>query len=114
MFSCRIFRRMRINSVAYRGLPDPARLVLLSGALPMSRKNRLYAALHTSLESLEHRLMLAAQLIKDVNPAGDTTSDPPVLFQLNASTALFVHDDGVSGDELWKTNGTPGGTHLVK
>src|SRR3954454_17762036 len=66
-------------------------------------------------ETLERRLLLAAQLIKDVNPNGaGNPADEPALVQLNASTALFTYDDGIHGDELWKTDGTPAGTQLVK
>ena len=74
-----------------------------------NRHNRRYH------ESLERRLLLAAQMIKDINQNGASNpADEPVLYALNSSTALFTYDDGVHGDELWKTDGTPTGTQLVK
>jgi len=30
------------------------------------------------------------------------------------NTILFASDDGVSGEELWATDGTPAGTWMVK
>jgi ELWxxDGT repeat protein len=74
-----------------------------------NRHNRRYH------ESLERRLLLAAQMIKDINQNGASNpADEPVLYALSSSTALFTYDDGVHGDELWKTDGTPTGTQLVK
>jgi ELWxxDGT repeat protein len=38
---------------------------------------------------------------------------PAEITALGERRALFVADDGVRGSELWFTDGTPGGTHLV-
>ncbi len=58
-------------------------------------------------------------LLKDINP-GLPGSNPegPILgnnnFDVVGTVAYFTADDGVNGKELWKTDGTPGGTVLVK
>lgn len=51
-------------------------------------------------------------LLKDINPgvAGSSYFN----FTSVGSSMFFRPDDGVHGDELWKSNGTPGGTVLVK
>jgi ELWxxDGT repeat protein len=56
-------------------------------------------------------------LIRDVNPgAGDGLYSGSLNFpQLEAASSLlyFVADDGAHGFELWRSNGTAGGTALV-
>ncbi len=52
------------------------------------------------------------ELIKDINPLG-ASSEPFGITYINGY-ALFIADDGINGRELWKTNGTAGGTMLVK
>ncbi|QGJ70243.1 Hypothetical protein PBC10988_19380 [Planctomycetales bacterium 10988] len=64
------------------------------------------------LEQLESRQLLAAEPISfDLNPTGD--SDPRKATDVGAIT-FFVANDGSSGAELWKTDGTSAGTVLVK
>jgi ELWxxDGT repeat protein len=69
------------------------------------------------MEALEPRLALAAavgapSLLADLNP-NDGSSNPsaPVVI---GNVAYFAANDGTNGVELWKTDGTPGGTQLVK
>ena len=64
------------------------------------------------LEPLETRTLLAVtpQLI-DLNPYGASS---PSEFVEVGNVAYFVAEDGINGRELWKTDGTPGGTALVK
>jgi len=58
------------------------------------------------------------QLIKEINPAGDDGSSRyggsfPQEFTSLGGKVFFTANDGVTGDELWKTDGTPEGTVLV-
>lgn len=58
--------------------------------------------------------------LRDVNPGeadslvftGESATDSPLLAVGN--TLYFAADDGVHGSELWKSDGTPAGTVLVK
>ena len=50
-------------------------------------------------------------LVRDINPLPG--SSPANLVDVN-NTLFFAADDGVNGKELWKSNGTLGGTTLVK
>jgi ELWxxDGT repeat protein len=63
-----------------------------------------------------------AMLVKDINPGGYDCSmgvcafysaSPIQLTPVN-STLFFSADDGATGRELWKSDGTPAGTMLVK
>lgn len=56
-------------------------------------------------------------LVKDINPSvgsyGPSGSYPRALTDVNG-ILFFVADDGVHGQELWKSDGTTDGTVLVK
>ncbi len=64
------------------------------------------------VEAVEPRLLLAGtpQLI-EINPFG---SSYPSDFTQVGNVTFFVADDGASGSELWVTDGTVGGTSLVR
>src|SRR5438105_7542425 len=66
------------------------------------------------LEALENRTLLsgAPTLLKNVNP-GTLGSSPGQIVEVGASV-FFTATDRDHGRELWKTNGTPAGTALVK
>src|SRR5687768_18376628 len=63
-------------------------------------------------EPLERRVLLAAELVRDIGVV-TLPSDPADLINVNG-TLFFFADDGVSGRELWKSNGTSAGTVRVK
>jgi ELWxxDGT repeat protein len=65
-------------------------------------------------EPLEARtlLSLTPTLLADVNTLG--ASSTPQTFTAVGATTFFLADDGVHGQELWKTNGAASGTSLVK
>lgn len=53
--------------------------------------------------------------VADIRP-GPTSSNPEELFDAGG-TLLFAADDGVNGNELWKSNGGPlgpGGTEMIE
>ena len=54
-------------------------------------------------------------MLQDINPtnSGMDSSNPSSFFLLN-NIVLFTANDGTHGTELWKTDGTPGGTTLLK
>src|ERR1700722_267585 len=64
-------------------------------------------------ETLESRtlLSLTPRLLADVNTLGASSS--PLGFTAVGATTFFLADDGVHGQELWKTNGAAAGTQLV-
>lgn len=66
------------------------------------------------VEILETKCMLAGtpQLLADINPG--VFSSAPHEFATLGTTTLFSANDGSSGSELWKTDGTNGGTEMVK
>lgn len=51
--------------------------------------------------------------IKDIYP-GKNSSDPFILTLTNDGILYFFATDGITGYELWKSDGTEGGTVLVK
>jgi ELWxxDGT repeat protein len=81
----------------------------MSSAIP-SRVRTLPAS--RAIELLEPRTLLAAQLVADLNTA-PASSDPEQSVSVNGLT-YFVADDGLHGREIWRTDGTPAGTRLVR
>ncbi|MBA4849384.1 ELWxxDGT repeat protein [Emticicia sp. BO119] len=56
---------------------------------------------------------LVPYMVKNINIATDESSEPNKFVAVNG-TLYFVATDGISGIELWKTDGTNEGTTLVK
>ena len=58
------------------------------------------------------------RILKDINPGTASASvygSPDGSFPVIGNTTMYLAaDDGVHGSELWKTDGTPAGTVLVK
>lgn len=55
----------------------------------------------------------AAQLVRDINAVPIATGAPASHWTGLGSTTLFLMDDGIHGEELWRTDGTPSGTTIV-
>jgi ELWxxDGT repeat protein len=60
------------------------------------------------VQTLEPRMMLSASLVKVINPTLEDSN--PQNFAVFNGALYFTADDGVHGMELWKTDGTAGGT----
>src|SRR5688572_31248363 len=70
------------------------------------------AHLGFQVEVLEPRALLAASVVKDIGP-GIRTAQPFYLTDVG-DTVFFVAEDGRTGRELYKTDGTADGTAMVK
>ena len=51
-------------------------------------------------------------LAKDINPT--TNGSNPADFVVGLSYTFFTANDGIHGEELWRTDGTPVGTVMLK
>ena len=50
----------------------------------------------------------------DANPSNKSISYPPLAYAVLNNVMYFSANDGTHGNELWSSDGTPGGTHIVK
>lgn len=66
------------------------------------------------LESLEDRLAPAASMVSDINQIPTATGINPANMTRFGDELFFASEDPVHGVELWKSDGTPEGTVLVK
>ena len=64
------------------------------------------------IQSLESRVLLSADLVKDVNRLGKSSNPGPVI-EVNGTLYFSAYDDN-NGVELWKSDGTAAGTVLVR
>src|SRR5262245_66015531 len=55
-----------------------------------------------------------AFLVRDIHTAASVDGSNPVQLVQVGATTFFVASTPQTGAELWKTDGTPGGTVLVK
>ena len=67
-----------------------------------------------NVEHLEERRLLSVTVspLSDIYAATEWSS--PTGFVEADSLMYFAADDGIHGRELWRTDGTPGGTYMVK
>src|SRR6516162_200931 len=65
------------------------------------------------VEQLEDRTLLSGtpQLLADINPGAPPSN--PSQMAVVGTTTYFAANDGTHGNELWKTDGTSGGTSMV-
>ncbi len=65
------------------------------------------------LESLEDRTLLSGtpQLLADINP-GSASSNPNDMVVIGTEV-YFVANDGTHGSQVWKSDGSPGGTTML-
>jgi ELWxxDGT repeat protein len=68
------------------------------------------------VETLEDRQLLAIMphLLKDINEASTASFSSQTQFTAVGGLVFFAADDGTSGIELWKSDGTEAGTVRVK
>src|SRR5688500_6813971 len=66
-----------------------------------------------AVEALERRRLLAAHVVKDINllPFNGIPSAP---FEIGSGVALYIHATPASHAELYRTDGTDEGTHLLR
>jgi len=55
-----------------------------------------------------------AHLVKDINTRTSSAGSSPSNFVQVRQNIFFVANDGIDGAELWLTDGTSGGTRLVR
>src|SRR5688500_322743 len=77
--------------------------------MAQARENRTASC---PVELLEHRRLLAATLVKDIDPS---TADrlPYEIAELDGRVYFLAFDVDL-GRELWTSDGTPAGTTLLK
>ncbi|HEV7300726.1 MAG TPA: ELWxxDGT repeat protein [Tepidisphaeraceae bacterium] len=76
------------------------------------KSTKLHPVSRAVFETLEERRLLAVDLLVDLNT--NTESSSPAQFARAADgTVYFRANDGRTGAELWRTDGTAGGTALV-
>jgi ELWxxDGT repeat protein len=71
-------------------------------------------AISLALLSVLAAPLSAAELVKDINAQFEPGSSSLGASVDLSTVTLMVLSDGVHGAELWATDGTPGGTHLLK
>jgi trimeric autotransporter adhesin len=74
------------------------------------KKLTLLICLFISIESMAQPF----SKLKDINSTATANGITTLLFQRSGNTVYFLANDGISGNELWKSDGTEAGTVLVK
>src|SRR4051812_7196261 len=84
---------------------------------PGKRVAREVNAAGCGVEALERRALLSAAMVADINTIGADVQfrgAPSASYVEINGTLFFMFDDGSSGSGLWKTDGTPARTRIVK
>ncbi len=83
--------------------------------LGMNKRTQRRSRYRGLFETLENRQLLAVDfgLLADMNSQPSNFSSQPYKFAGVGDYALFVAYSDTHGDELWRTDGTQGGTFLV-
>ena len=103
-----------VKNIAPGEITDPRHLTAFNG--------KLYFTVETGTSGRElwtsDGTEAGTQLLTDINPGSDSALDtqygPEPDFTIVDDQLFFVANDGTNGDELWVTDGTSAGTHLVK
>ena len=78
----------------------------------MTAKRRPGPPRRKAVQPLESRVMLSVALVNDINRI-TLPSDPQQFTEVNG-TLYFTANNGLTGEELWKSDGTSAGTVLVR
>jgi ELWxxDGT repeat protein len=87
-------------------------LLALGGCSEESAREGQEQAAATRQEGLT--TLLGPTLVRDFNPYGYDNSSNPYVFGSAGGRVFFTADDGSSGQELWRSDGTAAGTLLLK
>lgn len=74
---------------------------------------RRWTVLALSLLVAAPALGLTPRLVKDIDPLPLADSSSPFFMARSGNLSYFLADDGQSGEELWRTDGTEAGTFQV-
>ncbi len=97
----------RLVDLEPKGSSDPADLHVTGDTL-------LFSAMATSMGRELHLMDLPTGIVSRVDiRAGGAGSDPHGFFSWDDQYTFFSADNGIVGPELWLTDGTVAGTHMV-
>src|SRR5262245_12475307 len=74
----------------------------------------LFATFAPAIQPEQAAAFGVAELVKDIAPGVFPVGSNPRNLTALGSTVFFTADDGMDGEELWKSDGTAAGTVLVK